>query len=58
MKIKLLLKLIVLGIITLTSCGKEDNIRPEDEPLGVLGGQSRNSESSRLEERRAIQRLF
>lgn len=38
MKIKLLLKLVVLGIITLTSCGKKDNIRPEDEPLGVLGG--------------------
>ncbi|MBD1434969.1 hypothetical protein H8B06_19270 [Sphingobacterium sp. DN00404] len=38
MKIKLLSTLVVLGIITLTSCSKDDNIRPEDEPLGVLGG--------------------
>ena len=30
--------LAVLGTATIISCSKEDDIRPEDEPLGVLGG--------------------
>lgn len=38
MKIKSLLMLAVLGTATIISCSKEDDIRPEDEPLGVLGG--------------------